>query len=122
MMKKKAIIISIKSYTLSSNEKLLFKKNPWGVILFKRNIKNLSQIKSLISSIKKITKNPYFPILIDEEGDKVSRLKKIINLKSEIKELDAEPVKSKLLQRNTKDVVAKRGIGLAAHTSSGRPV
>ncbi len=86
MMKKKAIIISIKSYTLSSNEKLLFKKNPWGVILFKRNIKNLSQIKSLISSIKKITKNPYFPILIDEEGRTVTRLSNI--LKHEFSQMD----------------------------------
>ena len=79
-MKKKAIIISIKSYKLSKNEvKLLSKEKPWGLILFKRNIRSLKQIKNLIIKIKKITKDPQFPILIDEEGKTVSRLRKIIN-------------------------------------------
>ena len=41
-MKKKAIIISIKGAKLSNKEKNLFsKKKPWGLILFKRNIKSL---------------------------------------------------------------------------------
>ena len=79
-MKKKAIIVSIKSFSLSSKEKLLLsKENPWGIILFKRNIKSLNQIKDLIKKIKKITKNKYFPIIIDEEGSSVSRLGNIIN-------------------------------------------
>ena len=77
-MKIKAIIVSIKGIKLSSKEKLLFsKEKPWGVILFKRNIKSLIQIKNLISSIKKSTKNKNFPILIDEEGSTVSRLRNI---------------------------------------------
>ena len=38
-MKKKAIIISIKSYKLSKTEEyLLSKEKPWGLILFKRPI------------------------------------------------------------------------------------
>ena len=49
-----------------------------GVILFQRNIKSLNQIKNLILSIRRATKDLKFPILIDEEGDKVSRLKKIL--------------------------------------------
>ena len=45
-MKKKAIIISIKGYKLSKKEKsLLANERPWGLILFKRNIKSLKQIK-----------------------------------------------------------------------------
>ena len=44
-MKKKAIIISIKGSDLSTKEKkLIAKEKPWGLILFKRNIKSLSQI------------------------------------------------------------------------------
>ena len=79
-MKKKAIIISIKGYSLSINEKnLLSKERPWGLILFKRNIRSLGQVKKLIKKIRKLTKDPKFPIMIDEEGLAVSRLSNIIN-------------------------------------------
>ena len=79
-MKKKAIIISIRGSKLTNKEKLLFlHENPWGLILFKRNIISLNQIKLLIQNIRKLTKDNYFPILIDEEGSTVSRLKNIIN-------------------------------------------
>ncbi len=79
-MKKKAIIISIKGTILSSNEKkLLSNEYPWGLILFKRNIKSLNQIKLLIKEVRKITKDKKFPIMIDEEGGAVTRLGKIIN-------------------------------------------
>ena len=48
-MKKKAIIVSIKSFRLSKTERLLLsKEKPWGLILFKRNIKSFPQIKILI--------------------------------------------------------------------------
>ena len=81
-MIKKAIIISLKGYKLTKSEIALFKKYlPWGVILFGRNIKNYNQLKDLIFSIKKLTKDKYYPILIDEEGGEVSRLKNIINNK-----------------------------------------
>ncbi len=79
-MKKKAIIVSIKGFKLTNKESLLLsKENPWGLILFKRNIKSFYQIKNLIGKIKKLTKDKNFPILIDEEGSTVSRLKDIIN-------------------------------------------
>ncbi len=81
-MKKKAIIISIKGYKLTNNEKKLLKyENPWGLILFKRNIKSFIQIKKLIKNIRKLSKNSKFPIMIDEEGKTVSRLSNIINHK-----------------------------------------
>tara|TARA_B100000767_G_scaffold270184_1_gene293374 strand:- start:819 stop:1763 length:945 start_codon:yes stop_codon:yes gene_type:complete len=79
-MKKKAIIVSIKGLRLTAKEKILLSDEyPWGLILFKRNIKSLSQIQFLINDIKKLTKNKNFPILIDEEGSTVSRLTNIIN-------------------------------------------
>ena len=79
-MKKKAIIVSIKGLSLTKKEKfLLSNKAPWGLILFKRNIKSFIQIQSLIKDIKKLTKDKNFPILIDEEGSTVSRLSNIIN-------------------------------------------
>ena len=79
-MKKKAIIVSIKGYKLSIKEReLLSKGRPWGLILFKRNIKSLNQIQNLIKNIKKCVKDKKFPILIDEEGIEVSRLSRILN-------------------------------------------
>ena len=79
-MIKKAIIISIKGFKLTNKEKLLLsKERPWGLILFKRNIETLNQVKKLIKSIRQTTRDNKFPILIDEEGFSVSRLKKIIN-------------------------------------------
>jgi beta-N-acetylhexosaminidase len=79
-MNRKALIIGIKSYKLSSSEKTFLKKiKPWGVILFSRNIKNISQVKSLTDNIKNIFKDKNYPILIDMEGGNVSRLNKIVN-------------------------------------------
>ncbi len=79
-MKCKALIISLKGTSLSKKEKaLLSNEKPWGVILFKRNLKSFIQIKKLTNKIKKLTKNKNFPIIIDEEGKNVSRLGDLIN-------------------------------------------
>ena len=79
-MKKKALIISLNGTKLSKMEKILLsKEKPWGVILFKRNLKSRKQIKNLIMNIRYLTNDNKFPIIIDEEGEKVSRLKNIIN-------------------------------------------
>ena len=80
-MNRKAIIFGIKGYKLKKDEKLLFKRTkPWGIILFSRNIKSFSQLKSLIDDIKKTLDHKKYPVLIDVEGGKVSRLNKIIDL------------------------------------------
>ena len=79
-MKRKAIIVSVSGLKLSNKEKKLFKKEkPWGVILFKRNIEEIKQVKKLVYDIRKAMKDSKFPILIDEEGGSISRLQKIIN-------------------------------------------
>ena len=78
-MKKKALIISLNGTKLSKMEKILLsKEKPWGVILFKRNLKSREQIKNLTSNIRYFTNDAKFPIIIDEEGEKVSRLRNII--------------------------------------------
>ena len=75
-----AFVCGIKSKHLSDNEKkFLIKYKPWGIILFSRNIKTIKQTQNLINSIKKIFKNPNYPILLDEEGGRVSRLSKFID-------------------------------------------
>ena len=76
----KSFICGLKGKHLSNQEKkFLTKHKPWGVILFSRNISSIKQTKNLTNSIKKIFKNNNYPILIDEEGGRVTRLKKFID-------------------------------------------
>ena len=80
-MNRGAVIFGVKGYNLTADEKYLFKKvKPWGIILFSRNIQSIRQLQNLISSIKFFFKDNKYPILIDQEGGKVSRLNKIIDL------------------------------------------
>ncbi len=85
--KRKAFITGIKSLKLTTSEvKFLKKQKPWGIILFSRNIKSINQTKLLTNTIRKLFKDPHYPILIDQEGGRVNRLKNIItfdNLTSE---------------------------------------
>ena len=77
---RRSFICGIKGLKLTQYEiKFLKKFKPWGIILFSRNIKGFSQTKNLTNSIRKIFKDKNYPILIDEEGGKVSRLKSIID-------------------------------------------
>mgnify|MGYP001242497882 CR=1 FL=1 len=81
-MNRKPIIISIKGIKLKTLEKKIIKKyKPWGIILFKRNIKSFKQLKELTKEIRKCIKDPFYPILIDEEGGSVSRFNSLFNNK-----------------------------------------
>ena len=76
----RSFICGIKSYKLSNKEINFLKKyRPWGVILFKRNFISIDQTQQLTNSIRKIFKNDNYPILIDEEGGRVSRLKNFLD-------------------------------------------
>ena len=78
--KRKSFITGVKGTKLNEKEIYFLKKyKPWGVILFSRNIKSINQTYKLTSQIKKIFKDENYPILIDEEGGKVSRLNKLID-------------------------------------------
>ena len=78
---RRSFIIGLKSTKLSSKEKFFIKKfKPWGIILFSRNIKSVNQCKELIFQIRKVFKDKKYPILIDQEGGRVNRLSKIIDL------------------------------------------
>ena len=78
--KRKSFIIGIKGKKLNKKEILFLKTyRPWGVILFSRNINTISQTQELTNHIKKIFKDKYYPILIDEEGGRVTRLRKFID-------------------------------------------
>ena len=78
MNNRRSFIVGIKSTKLSIKEKNFLKKyKPWGVILFTRNIKTIKQTSKLTTSIKKIFNDKKYPILIDQEGGRVNRLKNI---------------------------------------------
>lgn len=80
-MKTHAIIFGINGLKLNLKEIVFFKSyKPWGIILFSRNIDNLEQVKNLTCSIRELFKDKNYPILIDQEGGKVNRFRKIINL------------------------------------------
>ena len=83
MNNRRSFIVGIKSTKLSIAEKKFLKKyKPWGVILFTRNIKNIKQTQTLTLSIRRIFKDKKYPILIDQEGGKVNRLKNIISFEN----------------------------------------
>ena len=83
MNKRRSFITGIKSTALSIKEKKFLKQyKPWGVILFSRNIKSLKQAKTLTDQIKKLLNDKNYPILIDQEGGRVNRLKKLFNADS----------------------------------------
>ena len=60
--------------------KFLKKYKVAGVILFSKNIKSKTQLKTLTNNIKKL--QPNILIAVDEEGGKVQRLKKFAKFKS----------------------------------------
>ncbi len=77
---RRAFVVGIKGLYLTNKETSFLKKyRPWGIILFSRNINNINQVKTLTKNIRLIFKDSNYPILIDEEGGKVTRLKNFID-------------------------------------------
>ena len=80
MNNRRSFITGIRSTTLSNKEKKFLQQyKPWGIILFSRNISSLKQAKKLTDQIKIIFKDKNYPILIDQEGGRVNRLKKFFD-------------------------------------------
>ena len=80
MINRRSFIIGIKSTILNKKEIFFLKKyKPWGIILFKRNIKTIKQTKKLTNHIKKIFNDTKYPILLDQEGGRVNRLSNFLD-------------------------------------------
>ena len=47
---------------------------PWGLILFKRNVENRSQLTALTSEFRALVGRDDAPVLIDQEGGRVQRM------------------------------------------------
>ena len=83
MINRKSFIVGIKGTRLNNQEReFLLRYKPWGIILFSRNLENIKQIQKLTKDIKKIFNDEKYPILIDQEGGRINRLKKIISLEN----------------------------------------
>src|SRR5580692_3006271 len=61
---------------LSADERSFFREaQPWGFILFGRNIESPAQVKKLVAALRDTVADGRAPILIDQEGGRVARLK-----------------------------------------------
>jgi beta-N-acetylhexosaminidase len=61
---------------LTSQERGFFcKAQPWGFILFARNVRDSEQVRALVSALRDTVGDARAPVLIDQEGGRVARLK-----------------------------------------------
>ncbi|TPE59218.1 beta-N-acetylhexosaminidase [Sandaracinobacter neustonicus] len=61
---------------ITDDERALFRAcDPAGYILFKRNIDTPDQVRALTDSLRALSGNAQVPILIDQEGGRVARLR-----------------------------------------------
>lgn len=71
-----AFICGCEGLNLSKREEdFLRQARPWGLILFGRNIETREQIKALTTQFREIVGRPDAPVLIDQEGGRVQRMK-----------------------------------------------
>ncbi|RYD55149.1 MAG: beta-N-acetylhexosaminidase [Sphingomonadales bacterium] len=71
----KPVIFGVSGHSLTDDERAFFKEaDPLGYILFKRNCGDRAQMRALTDSIRELTGRADVPILIDQEGGRVSRM------------------------------------------------
>jgi len=71
-----AAIFGVGGLVLSREEAAFFRDvQPWGFILFGRNIENPNQVRALTSALRETVGRSDSPILIDQEGGRVQRLR-----------------------------------------------
>lgn len=71
----KALILGLQSLSFSVDERAFFKSaDPWGLILFRRNILTRDQLRALTSEFRALVGREDAPVLIDQEGGRVQRM------------------------------------------------
>lgn len=71
----KALILGLQSTLFSETERAFFRSSdPWGLILFKRNIVGRDQLRALTHEFRSIVGRDDAPVLIDQEGGRVQRM------------------------------------------------
>ena len=70
------LFLGLEGFALTDNERALFgSADPAGYILFKRNIDTPDQVRALTDSLRDLSGRADVPILIDQEGGRVARLR-----------------------------------------------
>lgn len=70
-----AIIFGCAGTTLRAEERRFFAEtNPYGFILFRRNVESPGQVIALVEELRASVGRPDAPVLIDQEGGRVARL------------------------------------------------
>jgi beta-N-acetylhexosaminidase len=73
-MAARAFITGLAGLSISASERAFFREaQPWGLIIFKRNVNMPSQVKELTGSFRDIV-GRNAPVLVDQEGGRVQRL------------------------------------------------
>ena len=71
----KAFICGCAGLALNAEElQFLRDSDPWGLIVFKRNVGDRDQLAALIRSFRQCVDRPDAPVLVDQEGGRVQRL------------------------------------------------
>ncbi|PKP89592.1 MAG: beta-hexosaminidase, partial [Alphaproteobacteria bacterium HGW-Alphaproteobacteria-16] len=71
----KPVIFGLSGPELTADERAFFREaNPLGYILFKRNCVDRAQMRALTDSLRDLSGRADVPILIDQEGERVSRM------------------------------------------------
>ena len=71
-----AAIFGCTGLTLGADERAFFRAtDPAGFILFKRNCEDPAQVQALVAELRASVGRPMAPVLIDQEGGRVQRLK-----------------------------------------------
>ncbi len=72
----KPVIYGLSGLELTDEERSFFREaQPAGYILFGRNIESRAQLRRLTDDLKSLHANDRLPILIDQEGGRVARMK-----------------------------------------------
>jgi beta-N-acetylhexosaminidase len=74
-MNARAFICGVSGLELTGTERgFLREADPWGLILFKRNVDSPEQVRRLVGSFRELVGRDEAPVLIDQEGGRVQRL------------------------------------------------
>lgn len=72
----KAFVSGCAGVTLTQDEIAFFRDaDPWGLILFARNVGSPDQLRALTSAFREAVGRQTAPVLVDQEGGRVQRLK-----------------------------------------------
>jgi len=72
----RAAIFGCEGLTLTDDERMFFREvEPWGFIVFARNIESPDQLRALTNEMRECVGRENAPILIDQEGGRVARMR-----------------------------------------------